>query len=59
VIEPDNPRPGANDVIERFERFRFGKGVKLGSGVDPLLERRQRVGRADEDDARRHSVLSV
>ena len=36
----DQRRLGADDVIERFERFAIGKGLNFGAGVEALLQAR-------------------
>ena len=40
----DDAGLGADDVIERFERFAFGEGLDLGLRVEPLLQAGQSVG---------------
>jgi ABC-2 type transport system ATP-binding protein len=59
VIERDDARLAAHDVIQRFQRLRVGEGVKLGAGVDAVAKGLKRVGWAYDNDARgRHCVLN-
>lgn len=51
MIERDDARLVADDVIERFKRFLIRERVKLGARIETLAQRWKRVRRADQNDA--------
>ena len=47
VLHRDDAGLGADDVIERFERFAVGEFVDLGFRVEPFFQAGESVGRSD------------
>ncbi len=52
-------RLGADDVIERFDRFGLGERLHVGPRLQAFLQAGQGVHGADQHDARRHRRTSV